>query len=132
MADATRATYKFQPDLILCALRSLLNALARLVENEFGGKAVFSGWAETKPEDGLKKWAEHCLELQPGLKRIFQEGNASKYAEVKRERLGLLKPIASDESTLIRALLSLTENRGFDFHLVTFRALCDFSPELTP
>ncbi|KAI4294102.1 UPF0061-domain-containing protein [Schizophyllum commune Loenen D] len=129
--DGGRYAYKFQPDMILYALRSLLNSLAPLIgaEKELGGKAVSSGWAENKPEDEMKKWKESGLELQPELERIFQEEYTAKYAELMRKRLGLRKAAPSDESALVRPLLSLMENHGFDFHL-TFRALCNFNPEL--
>ncbi|KAI4528172.1 UPF0061-domain-containing protein [Schizophyllum commune Loenen D] len=62
---------------------------------------------------------------------ILLEECTAKYAELMRKRLGLQKTVASNKFMLVRPLLSMLENYIFDFHL-TFRALCDFSPEPTP
>ncbi|KAL1746319.1 hypothetical protein HDZ31DRAFT_81334 [Schizophyllum fasciatum] len=117
----------------LYALRSLLTSLAPLIgaEKELGGKAVSSGWAENKSDEQMQQWKASGLEVQPKVERIFQEEYTEEYANLMRKRLGLRRAESSDESALVRPLLALMENHGFDFHL-TFRALCEFAPSLAP
>ncbi|TRM58619.1 hypothetical protein BD626DRAFT_550636 [Schizophyllum amplum] len=131
--DGGRYAYKFQPNMIIYALRSLLNSLAPLIgaEKKLGGKAVSSGWAADASDEQIKKWKASGLELQSGLERVMQEECATEYGKLMRKRLGLRRTDPSDEATLTHSLLALMEDHGFDFHL-TFRALCDFTTELAP
>ncbi|KAI0058214.1 UPF0061-domain-containing protein [Artomyces pyxidatus] len=127
-----RYAYKYQPPMILYALRALLNSLAPLIgaEAELGSKAVSAGWAKDAKEDQLKTWREKGISLvEDELAAVFDAEYNAKYAETMRKRLGLRHPKDDDDTMLFRPLLALLADHKLDFHL-TLRHLCAFRPAL--
>ncbi|KAF8812987.1 UPF0061-domain-containing protein [Phlegmacium glaucopus] len=129
--ESGRYAYKYQPNMIVYALRALLNALAPLIgaEEELGGMAVSAGWAEDAGSDKLASWTKKGLELGSELDRTTQETTAVEYGHLMRKRLGLRRQDSSDESQLFKPLLGLMESSQLDFHS-TFRTLSTFKPSL--
>ncbi|KAF9561942.1 UPF0061-domain-containing protein [Agrocybe pediades] len=130
--EGGRYAYKYQPNMIVYAVRALLNSLAPLIgaEAELGGKAVSPGWADGVSPETLNKWKERGLELQSELERIVQQTTADEYGRLMRKRLGLRRQDPSDESKIFKPLLELMENHKLDFHS-TFRTLISFKPSVT-
>ncbi|KAI0714456.1 hypothetical protein C8T65DRAFT_644387 [Cerioporus squamosus] len=127
-----RYAYKYQPAMIIHALRSLLNALAPLIgaEDELGGKAVSPGWAEDASEDKIKEWSKRGIALvKEEMERVAEETCAVEYGRLMHKRLGLRRIDRDDESKLARPLLTIMEDHKLDFH-GTFRRLCFFKPSL--
>ncbi|KIY49748.1 UPF0061-domain-containing protein [Fistulina hepatica ATCC 64428] len=126
--EGGRYAYKFQPNMIVYALRSLLNTLAPLIGAE-SGEAVSAGWVRDANEEQITAWRDEGLRLvQDELEKTLQETAAVEYARLMHKRLGLLKPQDDDEAEPVRPLLTIMEDLGLDFH-VTSRVLCAFTPE---
>ncbi|EJF64664.1 hypothetical protein DICSQDRAFT_52883 [Dichomitus squalens LYAD-421 SS1] len=127
-----RYAYKYQPAMIIYALRALLNALAPLIgaEDELGGKAVSPGWADDASKDQAKEWSKRGTELvKDEMERVMEEACAVEYGRLMHRRLGLRRIDKDDESKFARPLLSLMEDHSLDFHR-TFRRLCFFTPSV--
>ncbi|KAK0199189.1 hypothetical protein DFS33DRAFT_1388938 [Desarmillaria ectypa] len=120
-----RYSYKSQPDMIIYALRALLNALAPLIGAEQSSsppKAVSPGWSEVS-KDQIAAWKDQGIDaVKEDLERISQAVISEEYVRLMRRRLGLRKQDESDESTIIRPLLRIMEDQALDFH-GTFRTL---------
>ncbi|KAJ3506119.1 hypothetical protein NLJ89_g7048 [Agrocybe chaxingu] len=119
----------FQPNMIIYAVRALLNSLAPLIgaEAELQGKAVSAGWATDAPAEKLDAWTRKGQELRDEMERITQETAAVEYGRLMRKRLGLRRQDHTDESTLFKPLLTIMEQHRLDFHS-TFRTLSSFKP----
>ncbi|KAI1797378.1 hypothetical protein LXA43DRAFT_969349 [Ganoderma leucocontextum] len=127
-----RYSYKYQPGMIIYALRALLNALSPLVgaEDELGGKAVSPGWADNASKDQIQEWSKRGIELvKEEMERVAEEVCAVEYGRLMHKRLGLRRIDTDDESKLARPLLSLMEDHSLDFH-ATSRRLCFFKPSI--
>ncbi|RPD75172.1 UPF0061-domain-containing protein [Lentinus tigrinus ALCF2SS1-7] len=127
-----RYAYKYQPAVIIHALRSLLNSLAPIIgaEDSLGGKAVSPGWAEDASEDKIKEWSKRGIELvKEEMERVAEETCAVEYGRLMHKRLGLRRIDKDDESKLARPLLTIMEDHKLDFH-GTFRRLCFFRPSI--
>ncbi|PIL29792.1 hypothetical protein GSI_07998 [Ganoderma sinense ZZ0214-1] len=127
-----RYMYKFQPGMIIYALRALLSALSPLIgaENELGGKAVSPGWADSASKEQVQEWSKRGTELvKDEMERIAEEVCAVEYGRLMHNRLGLRRTDKDDESKLARPLLSLMQDYSLDFH-GTFRRLCFFKPSV--
>ncbi|KAK0233872.1 hypothetical protein IW262DRAFT_1452426 [Armillaria fumosa] len=120
-----RYSYRSQPDMIIYALRALLNALAPLIGAEQSSsppKAVSPGWSEVST-DQISAWKDQGIEaVKDDLERIMQAVISEEYERLMRRRLGLRRQDESDESTIIRPLLRIMQDQALDFH-GTFRAL---------
>ncbi|TFK40269.1 hypothetical protein BDQ12DRAFT_704536 [Crucibulum laeve] len=128
--EGGRYAYKFQPNMIIYALRALLDALAPLIGAEAElGKAVSKGWAENASAEKLEEWKQKGLEIRDELDRVAQQTMATEYGRLMRKRLGLRKQDPKDESILSKPLLDLLETHRLDFHS-TFRTLASFKPSL--
>ncbi|KAJ3744185.1 hypothetical protein DFH05DRAFT_1158991 [Lentinula detonsa] len=127
--DSGRYAYKFQPSMIMFALRALLNSLAPLIGAEMeSGNAVSPGWTTSVSEEKLDEWRQHAISaIKDEMEALFQEVCSSENGELMRKRLGLRRSLPSDESQLIRPLLDMMENHRLDFHR-TFRLLSFFNP----
>ncbi|KAI0768074.1 hypothetical protein BD413DRAFT_137978 [Trametes elegans] len=124
------AVSQYQPSMIVYALRSLLNALSPLIgaEDELGGKAVSSGWADSASPEKIKEWSARGLELvKDELERTAEEASALEYRRLMHARLALRRLDADDELLLARPLLDRMEDHRLDFH-GTFRRLAAFRP----
>ncbi|KZT73166.1 UPF0061-domain-containing protein [Daedalea quercina L-15889] len=119
-----RYGYKWQPNAIIFALRSLVTTLAPLIGAEAElGHAVSSGWAK---EDKIDEWRKKGTELvKDEMERVAQDACAQEYGRLMHRRLGLRRYDASDEAELCRPLLDILGEHKLDFH-GTFRALCVF------
>lgn len=129
--ESGRYAYKFQPNMIIYALRALLTSLAPLIgaEVESGG-AVSAGWADDASDEQLDAWRKNGLEhVQDDLERIAQETMSVEYGRLMRKRLGLRRHDPTDESQLSRPLLDMMADQKLDFH-GTFRTLTSFRPSL--
>ncbi|KAG6900226.1 hypothetical protein C0993_001295, partial [Termitomyces sp. T159_Od127] len=123
-----RYAYKYQPNMIIYALRALLTALAPLIGAELeSGHAVQPHWATDKPKETLDAWRAHGAALQDEMERVAQEETALAYARHMRARLGLRFVDARDETALFGPLREVMERQRLDFH-GTFRTLCAFRP----
>ncbi|OJT15131.1 UPF0061 protein C20G4.05c [Trametes pubescens] len=128
--DGGRYAYKFQPSMIIYALRSLLNALAPLIgaEDALGNKAVSPGWADTASPEQLQEWTARGLALaKDEMERIAEEACAVEYGRHMHARLALRRFDADDESRLARPLLDLLRDHALDFH-GSFRRLARLRP----
>ncbi|KAI0635681.1 UPF0061-domain-containing protein [Trametes polyzona] len=127
-----RYAYKYQPSMIIYALRSLVNALAPLIgaEDELGGKAVSPGWASSASPEQLKAWTARGVELaKDDMERTAEEASAVEYGRCMHARLALRRLDADDELLFSRPLLDLMEDHRLDFH-GTFRRLARFRPAI--
>ncbi|KJA26389.1 hypothetical protein HYPSUDRAFT_75557 [Hypholoma sublateritium FD-334 SS-4] len=127
--EGGRYAYKFQPNMIVYAVRALLNALAPLIgsEAELSG-AVAKGWAADATPEQIKTWAQAAQDrLRDEVDRVVQSTAATEYARLMHKRLGLRRTDATDETQLVRPLLALLEEHALDFH-GTFRLLARFAP----
>ncbi|ETW83014.1 hypothetical protein HETIRDRAFT_315131 [Heterobasidion irregulare TC 32-1] len=127
-----RYAYKYQPAMILFALRALLNALAPLVgaEAELGNKAISTGWANEFDEKKIKELRSTGVDLvEEELNHTFQTEFEAEYHARMNKRLGLRRLLQDDDATLIRPLLRILESQKLDFHL-SFRHLTTFRPSL--
>ncbi|KAH9902803.1 hypothetical protein C8Q73DRAFT_742083 [Cubamyces lactineus] len=130
--DGGRYAYKYQPSMIIYALRALLNALAPLIgaEHERGGKAVSPGWADSASPEQLKTWTDSGLALtKDEMERVAEEACAVEYGRLMHRRLALRRLDKDDELLFMRPLLDLMEDHRLDFH-ATFRRLASFRPAL--
>ncbi|KDR78888.1 hypothetical protein GALMADRAFT_244531 [Galerina marginata CBS 339.88] len=127
--EGGRYAYKYQPNMIIYAIRALIDALAPLIgaEAESGGKAVPAGWAEGATSQKVEEWTTKGKELRDEAERIVQETAAVEYGRLMRKRLGLRRQDANDESKFFKPLLESMEQQNLDFHS-TFRTLCSFKP----
>lgn len=120
-----RYSYRSQPDMIIYALRALLNTLAPLIGAEQSSsppKAVSPDWSEVST-DQLAAWKDQGIDaVKDDLERIMQAAISEEYVRLMRRRLGLCRQDESDESIIIRPLLRIMQDQAFDFH-GTFRAL---------
>ncbi|EKM78698.1 hypothetical protein AGABI1DRAFT_59713, partial [Agaricus bisporus var. burnettii JB137-S8] len=122
-----RYAYKYQPNMIVYALRALLNALAPVIgaeKDKFEGKAVPQGWAKDATDEQIEAWSEKGKELRGEVERIVQETCANEYVQLLRKRLGLWKS-DQDQNQIFQPLLDIMETHHLDFH-ITFRNLIDF------
>ncbi|EJD06907.1 UPF0061-domain-containing protein [Fomitiporia mediterranea MF3/22] len=125
-----RYAYKYQPTMILYALRALLNALSPLIGAEAElGTAVKAGWADGVSQEKIDEWAKTGLELEGEMVAETQAVMEIEHWALFRKRLGLRTEDSSDPDALIRPLLTLLERHKLDFHS-TFRRLCAFRPAL--
>ncbi|KAI0368725.1 UPF0061-domain-containing protein [Pilatotrama ljubarskyi] len=127
-----RYAYKFQPSMIIYALRALLNALAPLIgaEDELGGKAVSPGWADNASPEQIKAWTDRGIRLvKEDMERIAEEACAVEYGKLMHKRLALRRLDKDDELLIARPLLDLMEDHRLDFH-GTFRRLAGFRPSV--
>ncbi|KAL7279034.1 hypothetical protein ACG7TL_006867 [Trametes sanguinea] len=123
--DEGRYAYKYQPSMIIYALRALLTALSPLIgaEDELGAKAVSPGWADAATPEQLKAWSARGIVLvKDDMERIAEETCALEYRRLMHLRLALRRLDADDELRLCRPLLDLMQDCKLDFH-GTFRAL---------
>ncbi|KAF8969247.1 hypothetical protein BDZ97DRAFT_1915590 [Flammula alnicola] len=128
--EGGRYAYKFQPNMIVYAVRALLDALAPLIgaEAELGGKAVSAGWADEATPEKIEEWRKKAQELlRDEADKVVQETTAVDYGRLMRKRLGLRRQDTSDESQFFKPLLELMEQQNLDFHS-TFRTLSFFKP----
>ncbi|KAG6906297.1 hypothetical protein DXG01_014685 [Tephrocybe rancida] len=126
--DGGRYAYKYQPNMIIYALRALLTSLAPLIGAETAlGHAVPPNWAEGKTKEELAAWREAGMQLKEEVERVVQEEAGAEYGRLMRKRLGLRFPDPTDEVKLFRPLLDMLEAQRLDFH-GTFRTLCAFRP----
>ncbi|KAI0671584.1 hypothetical protein C8Q78DRAFT_973334 [Trametes maxima] len=131
--DSGRYAYKYQPSMIIYALRSLLNALSPLIgaEDELGGKALSPGLADDASPDKIKEWSERGSQLvKEDMERIAEETCAVEYGRLMHKRLALRRLDNDDELLIARPLLDLMETHNLDFH-GTFRRLAFFRPSIT-
>ncbi|KAF8223101.1 UPF0061-domain-containing protein [Tricholoma matsutake] len=130
--ETGRYAYKYQPNMIIYALRALLNSLAHVIgaEAELGGKAVSPGWADVS-EEKLDDWKKKGLELRGELESVVQGVMSAEYGRLMRKRLALRRTILTDEPQHFKPLLDLMEAHRLDFHS-TFRTLCSFKPSMLP
>ncbi|KAI0303734.1 UPF0061-domain-containing protein [Multifurca ochricompacta] len=137
-----RYAYKFQPEMILYALRALLNALAPLIgaEAELGDRAVSAGWGKDAKKDKVTEWSSKGVTLvKEELESLFQREYEVEYNARMRQacpfhllriaRLGLRRIDESDDTVLVKPLLAMLAEHKLDFHL-TFRYLTRFRPAL--
>ncbi|GJJ08203.1 hypothetical protein Clacol_002411 [Clathrus columnatus] len=126
--EGGRYAYKFQPTMIIYALRALLTSLGPLIGAEMElGHAVPKGWANDIPKDKLENWREDAMELKQELDEQILGLFGETYYSSMRKRLGLRRNVDSDPSQLIRPLLQLLERHELDFNS-SFRTLTNFVP----
>ncbi|KAF4571094.1 hypothetical protein EYR36_008422 [Pleurotus pulmonarius] len=130
--ESGRYAYMYQPNMIIYALRALLNALAPLIgaEMELGGKAVAAGWVDGVPSDKINEWRENAVDaVKDEMERVMQETTSEEYSQLLRKRLALRRGTSRDESEVFRPLLKIMQDHRLDFHS-TFRKLCFFRPSM--
>ncbi|KAG6819356.1 hypothetical protein H0H93_012571 [Arthromyces matolae] len=144
--ESGRYAYKYQPNMIIYALRALLTSLAPLIGYELAtGKAAPPGWADSfsssSPESKeantestasamtLSSLTTQALQLQTSLEALIQSTTSLEYGNLLRSRLGLRFSSPTDETTLFKPLLDIMESQKLDFH-GTFRALGGFRGSL--
>ncbi|KAF5392322.1 hypothetical protein D9757_001409 [Collybiopsis confluens] len=127
--DGGRYAYKYQPTMIMFALRALLNALAPLIGAEMEiGKAVSKDWAEAATAEQMDEWRKKATEtIMPEMEAIFQEICSAENGTLMSKRLGLCQRKPTDESQFVQPLLDMLENHRMDFHR-TLRLLSFFDP----
>ncbi|KAF8626131.1 hypothetical protein AX15_005078 [Amanita polypyramis BW_CC] len=125
-----RYAYRYQPDMIVYAMRALLNALAPLIGAEQSlGKAVSQGWADNASEEQLEEWRKKGLQLEDELVKLTRDVTIKEYASLMRKRLAIRREISTDDSQLVKPLLNLMESHKLDFSS-TFRTLTNFRPSM--
>ncbi|KAJ3538989.1 hypothetical protein NMY22_g4942 [Coprinellus aureogranulatus] len=84
--EGGRYSYKYQPNMIVYALRALLNALAPLIgaEKEFGS-AMEQGWTAEVPKEKIEEWTKEGLESKDEVERIVQQTAADEYGRLMRK-----------------------------------------------
>ncbi|KAJ8521386.1 hypothetical protein ONZ45_g1939 [Pleurotus djamor] len=130
--DSGRYAYMYQPNMIVYALRALLDALAPLIgaEMDLGGKAVSSGWADNASPEKIGEWRKSAIErVRNEMERAIQEETSVEYSRLMRKRLALRTEGPHDESQLFKPLLDIMQEHKLDFHS-TFRKLASFKPSL--
>ncbi|GAW09091.1 UPF0061-domain-containing protein [Lentinula edodes] len=127
--DGGRYAYKYQPTMIMFALRALLNSLAPLIGAEMeSGKAVSSDWASSASNEKIDEWRQHATSaIKDEMETVFQEICSTENGALMRKRLGLRRSLPTDESRFIQPLLTMMDNHRLDFHR-TFRLLSFFKP----
>ncbi|KAH9856470.1 hypothetical protein C2E23DRAFT_865906 [Lenzites betulinus] len=129
--EGGRYAYKYQPSMIIYALRSLLTALAPLIgaEDALGGHAVAPEWATAATPDTLKEWTARGLALAKSeMERIAEQTCADEYARLMHARLALRRVDADDEARVVRPLLDLLREHRLDFHGAFRRLARGFTP----
>jgi len=125
-----RYAYKYQPTMIIYALRALLTSLSSLIGAELElGHAVPTGWADEASKEKLENWREDGMELRQEVEETVMDTFNAEYWPLMRKRLALRKEVDSDSDQLIRPLLDQLERYQLDFHS-TFRVLPSFRPSL--
>ncbi|KAJ6619667.1 hypothetical protein B0H10DRAFT_2024309 [Mycena sp. CBHHK59/15] len=128
-----RYAYRYQPNMIIYALRALLNALAPLIgaEAELGGRAVSADWPAGADTAQLDAWrARGVVEAKDALEKEAQATMAEEYGRLMRRRLALRRHDPTDETTLVKPLLDLMAAHKLDFP-GTFRTLATgFTPSM--
>jgi uncharacterized protein YdiU (UPF0061 family) len=84
--ESGRYSYKYQPNMIIYALRALLNALVPLIgaEKEFGS-AIEQGWTSEVSKEKIAEWTKSGLELKDEVERIAQQTAADEYGRIMRK-----------------------------------------------
>ncbi|KAJ7593070.1 hypothetical protein C8J56DRAFT_1013273 [Mycena floridula] len=129
--ESGRYAYRYQPNMIIYALRALLNSLAPLIGAEAEhGKTVSAGWGDDVSTEKLDEWRKKGLELvQDDLEKEAQELMSVEYGRLLRKRLALRRQEPTDETNFSRPLLDIMAEQKLDFH-ITFRTLTRFKPSL--
>ncbi|KAF8529904.1 hypothetical protein JB92DRAFT_2695654 [Gautieria morchelliformis] len=126
-----RYSYKYQPTMIIYAIRALLTSLSPLIGAELElGHAVSAGWADEVSKDRLDNWREDGMELKQEIEETVMDTFNTAYWPLMRKRLALRRELDSDSSGLIHPLLKLLEVHQLDYHS-TFRTLCSFRPSFS-
>jgi len=128
--ESGRYAYKYQPNMIVYALRALLNALAPLIGAEkttFKGQAVPKDWAKDATAEQIEAWAEEGKTLRSEVERVVQQTCSDEYGRLMRKRLGFRLQDPNDQTQFFQPLLDIMEGQHLDFH-ITFRNLVDFDP----
>ncbi|KIK62404.1 hypothetical protein GYMLUDRAFT_41842 [Collybiopsis luxurians FD-317 M1] len=127
--DGGRYAYKYQPNMIMFALRALLNSLAPLIGVEMEtGKAVSKDWAADASTEKIDEWRKTATDaIKDDMEAMFQATCSAENRTLMRKRLGLCHSQPSDESQFIQPLLDMMEDHRLDFHR-TFRLLSFFDP----
>ncbi|KAG8864778.1 hypothetical protein FRB96_003364 [Tulasnella sp. 330] len=124
--EGGRYAYKFQPTMIVYALRMLLKSLAPVIGAEIeSGKAVTAGWADRVSKQKIADWSEQGEKLIKDLEAFIVDVYAGEYYRLMRQRLGLMAEHASDHAEIIQPVLDLMQKHNMDFH-ATFRQLTTF------
>ncbi|KDQ19266.1 hypothetical protein BOTBODRAFT_27846 [Botryobasidium botryosum FD-172 SS1] len=124
-----RYAFRFQPTMIIYALRSLLRALSPLIGAEMElGHAVGPNWAGDASKEKLSDWSKEALKLAQDLEAEIQGVFQAEYHVLMRKRLALKKAEPAD-GKLIQGLLEILQNQELDFHS-TFRTLTTFRPDI--
>ncbi|KAG8969869.1 hypothetical protein FRC03_000115 [Tulasnella sp. 419] len=127
--ETGRYAYKYQPTMIIYALRALLRSLSPLIGAEMELKrAVNEDWAAGASKPQIAAWSDEALEayqeeLEDYIIGVFSE----EYWNLMRKRLGLKSSAPMDNKELIRPLLNLLETHRLDYHS-TLRSLATFRP----
>ncbi|KIJ52484.1 hypothetical protein M422DRAFT_26071 [Sphaerobolus stellatus SS14] len=126
-----RYAYKYQPTMIIYAIRALWAALAPLIGAELElGHAVEPGWAENVSKEKIDEWRQDAIELQQEAADVVMQAFQEEYWALLRKRFGLLKTSQSDSNHVIRPFLRLLEAHELDFHS-SFRLLSTFRPSIS-
>uniref|UniRef100_A0A0W0FFL1 Selenoprotein O n=1 Tax=Moniliophthora roreri TaxID=221103 RepID=A0A0W0FFL1_MONRR len=127
--DGGRYAYKYQPSMIIFALRALLNALAPLIGYEHtASKPAKANWAVNASEEQIDEWRQAGINnTKDEVEKVAQEVMSVEYGRLMRRRLGLTKQNPEDEATLSRPLLDMIASQKLDFHK-TLRLLCYYTP----
>ncbi|KAG9004585.1 hypothetical protein FRB94_002261 [Tulasnella sp. JGI-2019a] len=131
--EGGRYAYKFQPTMIIYALRMLLKSLAPVIGAEMeSGKAIVTGWADSEAKIAL--WSDDGEKLTEELESYIMEVYSGEYYRLMRQRLGLMTEQATDHAELIKPVLDLMQKHKMDFHstfrhLTTFRASWILDPQ---
>ncbi|KAJ3553598.1 hypothetical protein NP233_g12609 [Leucocoprinus birnbaumii] len=128
--ESGRYAYKYQPNMIVYALRALLNALAPVIGAEktmYDGQAVPTNWTKDIASEQIESWSEKGKELRTEVERVVQQTCSTEYGRLLRNRLGFKKQDSKDQTVFFQPLLDMMESHKLDFH-ITFRNLVDFDP----
>ncbi|KAH9037777.1 hypothetical protein EDB85DRAFT_1934376 [Lactarius pseudohatsudake] len=106
-----RYAYKFQPEMILFALRALLNALSPLVfaEAELGDRAVSAGWDKEATKDKIKEWSSKGVAL---VKEELEDTFRHEYEAEYNGKMRQAPPVSSSDTSFVDTLISLTSATG--------------------
>jgi len=128
--DTGRYAYASQPNMIVYALRALLNSLAPIIgaEDNLGGKAVSAGWVEDTSQEQIAEWQQKgVLLVKDELEHLIRDVIAREYRRLMCKRLALRIVDDADESKIFQPLLTIMQDHKLDYHS-TFRKLCFFRP----
>ncbi|KAK7454625.1 hypothetical protein VKT23_011378 [Stygiomarasmius scandens] len=125
--EGGRYAYRYQPNMIIYAIRALLNSLAPLIGAESSGVKLAAGWASSVSQEQMDEWSKLGIsETSDEMERIAQEATSVEYGRLMRKRLGLHHPKPTDETEFFRPLLDIMQDQRLDFHR-TFRVLSNFT-----